>query len=492
MSFMTKIVMKLQRYFLFLPFFWINICTAQSSLQAKADAFAQFSGFSNASISLLAVDCANGSVIMDYDSQRALPSASTMKLFATASALELVGSNYKPKTILYYEGSISTDSTLNGNIWISGRGDMTLGSSYFYSDAERSVFLDDWVRAIRKAGINRINGSVIGDGSAFGYEGAPDGWSWSDLGNYYGAGFSGLMVYDNILYYHFKTGSIGQTAQLNYTFPTVAHLLFHNYIKASGVSGDNSYIYGAPYSLDRFGTGELPANKADFVVKGSLPDPEYQVADELTHALTGRGIIVAGSPVSVRKSELTLPATSSLQPILEYEGKSLFEIAKQTNYKSINVFAEGLLCTIGYVKTGNGSTASSTRFVENHWAKQFNTSGFQMKDGSGLSRSNSVSAAHFCSLLKAMKSSSNFADFYATLPVSGESGTLKNVCKNQSAHGRVHAKSGTMNRIKSYAGYIESSSGKTIAFAVIVTNYNSSNAATVDEMEKLFNALSTY
>lgn len=484
--------MKLQRYFLFLPFFWLNICYAQYPLQDKATAFASFSGFANASISLQAIDCATGEILMDYDGQRVLPSASTMKLFSTATALKLVGSDYRPTTKIYYEGTIGPDSVLQGNIWIIGGGDMTLGSTHFYSDETQSNFLHDWTTTIKKAGIRQINGNIIGDGSAFGYEGAPDGWSWSDMGNYYGAGFSGLMLYDNMVKYHFKTSSIGKTSELNYTFPVVENMQFHNYIQSAGVKGDNSYIYGAPYSLDRFGTGELPANQADFVVKGSLPDPEYQVAYELVRTMTNEGITVAGGALSHRRTELTPPALSQLHLIVEYTGKSLLEIATLTNHKSINVFAEGLLCTVGYAQTGNGSTASSADFLEKYWAGYFNTSGLEIRDGSGLSRSNAVSAAHFCGLLKAMKSSTRYADFYSTLPISGESGTLKSVCRNQSAHGKVHAKSGTMNRIKSYAGYIETKSGKTVAFAVIVNNYNCTNSATVDEMEKLFNVIALF
>ena len=72
------------------------------------------------------------------------------------------------------------------------------------------------------------------------------------------------------------------------------------------------------------------------------------------------------------------------------------------------------------------------------------------------------------------------------------SGTLTSVCKNQLGHGKIRAKSGSMNRIKSYAGYIDSTSGKKIAFAIIVNNFNCSASMVVDQMEKIFNAMSTY
>ena len=481
--------MKLTRYFFIALFFIGNFSFSQNSIQQKVNAFASFSGFSNAGISFQAIDCSTGEVIANYNEKLSMAPASTMKLFATASAIEILGPNYQPYTTLYYDGIILSDSVLNGNIWIVGAGDMTLGSTYFNDNQQ--AFLKEWKAAIQALGIKTVQGNIIADGSSFGYEGAPDGWNWSDLGNYYGAGFSGLTVYDNMLKYHFRMGATGKAAGLSYTFPTVENFVFHNYIRAAGVSGDESYIYGAPYSLDRFGTGKLPANTIDFVVKGSLPDPEQQVAYELLKFLNESGLFVKGNAVSIRKTELSVSKNSWVK-IADFKGKTVQEIATLTNHKSINLFAEGLLCNIGFKQTGNGSTSSSTDYIENYWSKRINTTGLYINDGSGLSRTNAVSASHYCALLKSMFESKNYSYFLKTLPIAGESGTLRSVCKGQAGHGKVKAKSGTMSRIKSYAGYIESSSGKKIAFAVIVNNYNCSNSATVDEMEKLFNALAVY
>ncbi len=483
--------MKLKRYFFICVIFLGNFVVAQTTMQQKLDAFTSYSGFATGSISLMAMDLTTGTTLMDYNCSTALPSASTMKLFSTASAIELLGPDYKAKTSLYYEGSISTDSILTGNIWIIGGGDMTLGSMYFNEDGKQADFLVNWSEAIKKAGIKSITGSIIADASKFGYEGVPDGWNWSDMGNYYGAGFSGLTIFDNMLKYNFKTGVAGKNAQLTSTFPIVENFVFHNYIQSAAVRGDNSYVYGAPYSLDRFATGTLPANTANFTVKGSLPDPEYQVAYELHKTLVERGAIISGLPLAKRHND-NMKSRTNLKLIKEFEGNSVLEIAKITNFKSINLFAEGLLCSVGYAKTGNGSTSASGNYIENYWGTKFNATGLHINDGSGLSRTNAVSAYHFCSLLKSMYGSKNYATFLSTLPVAGESGTLKNVCRNQTAHGRLKAKSGTMNRIKSYSGYIETKTGKTIAVAIIVNNYTCSTSTVVDQMEKIFNALAEY
>lgn len=483
--------MKLVRYFWIIILFVGNFSFSQLTIQQKLDDFTKYSGFANAGISIQAIDCATGAEIASINKNMAMAPASTVKLFSTASALELLGAEYMPNTQIFYEGTISKDSILNGNIWIVGLGDMTLGSKYFNSPETQSKFLTDWCNAIKKAGINKIDGSIIADGSKFGYEGVPDGWNWSDMGNYYGAGFSGLCIYDNIINYHFKTSSVGKPAELISTFPIVENLIFQNYIQSANVNGDNSYIYGAPFANVRFATGSLPVNQSNFVVKGSLPDPEYQLANEFHQYLISKGIIVSKMPSCARITG-NFSKGKNLLLILDYKGKSILEIATLTNHKSINLFAEGLLCNIGYHLTGNGSTSSSISSIENYWAKKMTITGLNIKDGSGLSRTNGVSSAHFCQLLKAMYNSKNYKTFFNTLPVAGVSGTLSSICKGQVAEGKMHAKSGTMSRIKSYAGYIESTSGKTIAFAVIINNYESSNSATVDQMEKIFNALAVY
>jgi D-alanyl-D-alanine carboxypeptidase/D-alanyl-D-alanine-endopeptidase (penicillin-binding protein 4) len=115
--------------------------------------------------------------------------------------------------------------------------------------------------------------------------------------------------------------------------------------------------------------------------------------------------------------------------------------------------------------------------------------GLSLKDGSGLSRTNKVSAATFCSLLKYMNNSKNISVFKNTLPIAGTSGTLKAFCKGQCSEGKFIAKSGTMNSVKSYAGYITTISGRELAFALIVNNYSCSNNAIVKKMEPVMNAI---
>lgn len=486
--------MKIVRYFLIFALIPYHFAVCQNSVQIEINKLAENSALSNASISFFAIDLDSNKPIAELNPNLTLPSASTAKLFATATALKVLGPEFKPSTKFYMEGSLDSSGRLNGNLWIRGGGDASLGSRYFNEKGHETDFIANWVDTLKKLGINAINGNVIIDGSDFSYQGIPDGWSWSDMGNYYGAGPSGIILYDNMIQYHFKTGqTAGQKTQLTSTFPVVDKLIFDNQIISSTKSGDNSYIYGGPYSYDRFGTGSLPIQKNDFIVKGSLPDPELQLANELQKAFLKGGIATVNEFLSFRKIKNTQTRDYSMfKMIYEYKGRDVASIVNETNLHSINLFAEQLLFLSSKEKFGFGSTENGIKLIENTWSKTLDLSGLNLTDGSGLSRSNAISATHFCQLLKGVYSSNIYPNFLNSLPIAGCSGTLTNVCKNQLGHGRIKAKSGTLNRVKSYAGYVDSKSGKKIAFAIIVNNYNCSSSQLVDLMEHVFNALSEF
>ena len=487
--------MKILSSFLILNIFFLQFAFAQNSLQEAVDNFKNYSAFSNASISFCAIDLSNGSTIAEYNKNLSIQPASIVKLFSTATALEVLGPDYKPSTRFYIDGKIDSLGVLNGDLWIRGGGDASLGSKYFNEEGNEGQFLKNWVDTLKKIGLKSINGYLIADAAEFGYNGIPEGWNWSDMGNYYGAGPSGLVIYDNMLRYTFKTGShVGSKTELLSISPEIPNFQFHNYIVSSKKEGDNSFIFGAPYSLDRFGNGTLPVNSKAFVVKGSLPDPEFQLAYEFEKALKNNGISVQKGFKTARQmdTEDFVRYTSDFKLIYTHFGESILAIANHTNMKSVNLFAEELLCLSGYQLNGFGSTEKSLKQLEKFWNKKIDFTGLYIKDGSGLSRSNAISSSHFCSLLEFMYTSPNYKDYLSTLPLAGCSGTLSGVCINQMGHGKIRAKSGTMNRVKAYSGYVDSDSGKKIAFAIIINNFNCSSSTVVDQMEKVFNVMAVY
>lgn len=489
--------MKLLRFlFLFIILFEFQLITirAQKNIELIKDEILADSYLSNAAIGICVMDLSTGNKIVMHQPKLSLPCASTAKLFSTASAFEMLGENYQPKTRIYYSGELSSEGKITGNIWIRGGGDPSLGSRYYNGDGRETDFLRKWADTLYAMGIRSIDGAVVGDGSEFGYKGAPDGWSWNDMGNYYGAGPAGLTIFDNMLRYYFKVNSTGTVPVLTKTFPEIEHLNFSNYIIASAAKGDNSYIYGAPFSLERIGTGYLQMNST-IMVKGSIPDPELQFAEAFKKVLEECGITVSGKAKGVRTMEVDVAwrrYASDHQLLYSHKGINLSSILNWTNMKSVNLFAEQLVCLIGYNKNGDGSTENGLKQISQFWGTRINTNGLYLKDGSGLSRSDAISAEHFCDLLNYMNNSKNSTAFKSTLPVAGISGTMSDVCKGQAAQGKVSAKSGTMQRIKSYAGYVTTKSGKELAFAIIFNNYNCSTSYLMGKIEKFMNAMALY
>ena len=481
--------MNLRKYTFLFFIFTCLFAFCQSSVQYSINLFANHSYFKNASISFLAIDLSNNDTIAKYNPYLSQTSASTTKLFTTASALEILGPDKKAKTRIYIQGEIDSDSTLNGDLWIRGGCDVSLGSPRFYRNNDCLNFISDWVELLKNKGIKKINGHIYTDGSDFGYDSAPSGWAWSDLGNYYGAASSGICFHDNMLKIAFKTFGYGKKTKVIGTFPPLENFKFKNHIKSAKIYHDAAYIYGGMHSKYKYGKGFLPEMKDSFVVKSSMPDPEFQIANLLKRALKYSLDSRDLTKIETQKKPVSYDSITLLFP---YNGKSIREIVQKTNTYSVNFFAEGLVQLIAKKLHKVGTTYNGTRAIKRFWSKKINTRGLYLTDGSGLSRNNAISASHFCSLLSYMSKSKNFNDFFSSLAVAGKSGTLKRVCLGQLAEGRVFAKSGTLSRVKAYAGYVYSNSGKKIAFSFSINNYNCRTSDVVTLFSKTLNALAVY
>jgi D-alanyl-D-alanine carboxypeptidase/D-alanyl-D-alanine-endopeptidase (penicillin-binding protein 4) len=483
----------MQNYTFSLSFFLIFSAFCQNNLDKALVNFEKDPVNKNAAISFLAIDLQNGAKIGELNAEKSITAASTTKLFPTATAIEILGSTKKTSTRIYYSGEINSKGELIGNIWVRGGGDVSLGSRFFHKEAQELEFLTIWADSLEKKGIKKITGSVIADASEFGYNGVPKGWHDSDVGNYYGAFAGGLNFYDNTIKLCLKTNSVGKKAELIEVFPSVPGLTISNSVLAAKVHGDEASIFGIPYSLNRKISGKLPANRERFIVKGSMPDPEFLLVNEFVKTLEKKGISVEGGSKTVRINKLSKPNyEKDLKFLFQQESKTIKEIAFWTNFKSVNLFAEGLVNLLGFYSNGDGSTNSGLNIIGNFWKAKINTNNLVLNDGSGLSRLNAISAQHFCELLKYMSSSKNFDDFKSTFPVAGKNGTISSLCKGGPGEGRVFAKSGTLNNTKSYAGYIDSKTGKKIAFAIIVNDFNCTSGEIKNKMETILNALSEY
>ena len=223
----------------------------------------------------------DGEEFISYNARQSLPSASTLKLITTATALAVLGSNYTYNTTLEYDGTIK-DSVLTGNLYIRGTGDPSLGSWRFTTYYDLPALLKSWSEAVRAAGIRRIQGTIVGDASLYDDLTTPDTWPFGDLGNYYGASLSALNINENLYRIFFRPGkSVSAPASVLRTDPLLPYLTFRNTVTTDAANtGDQVNIFGAPFQNQQWLTGKVPMGEPanEFSVKGALPDPAYFTA----------------------------------------------------------------------------------------------------------------------------------------------------------------------------------------------------------------------
>lgn len=442
-----------------------------------------------ASFSLVVKDVQEGRTVYSYDTDRLQSPASVLKTVATATALEILGEDYRYPTTLEYDG-ILENGTLEGNLYIKGSGDPSLGSSHFAPGQNK--FLSTWIAALQKAGIKHITGSVISDESIFDTEGVSIKWLREDMGNYYAPGSYGISIFDNMYKLSLQTGAAGTRPVLKGTEPDIPFIRFKNYLKAAPVSSDSAYIIGAPLDDVRYLYGVLPANREAYVLKGDIPDPALYLARYLTDQLQQKGIRVDGSPSCYRiEVEENRWKKGERKEIVTTYSPTLREIASVCNHVSHNLYADALVKTVGlqYKPRRNEMISSFGRgvqVVKEYWEKKgLDVFPLRMNDGSGLAPADKVSAGFMGELLVYMATESAVSDaFIASLPQAGIEGSVRNFLKGSKLQGKAHLKSGGITGVRSYAGYI-TKDGKTYAVAVFSNNYSCSMSRMTGALEKL-------
>ena len=170
----------------------------------------------------------NGKTVVAYNASTRMVPASNMKLVTTGAALRAFGPEYRFKTEIGYTGSIDKDGTLNGDVYIIGGGDPTIGAADTTAFKADALFWK-WKTILSSAGIKRINGNIIGDGSA--WEGGLEhpGWEYADTWTYYGTGSSALCFYENTIDLQVSAGAEpGAPVNMTQTYPDTPWLHLEN------------------------------------------------------------------------------------------------------------------------------------------------------------------------------------------------------------------------------------------------------------------------
>ena len=459
---------------------------ANTPLARSIDSMIDVRDFRSANWGILIVDPERGDTLYSHNAAKLFIPASNQKLVVSSVMLERLGPDFRYKTFVVAQGRVA-DGTVDGNLAVIGRGDPT-ASNHMKGDA--MLPLRAMADSLWQRGVRRITGDVVAFGDAMPGPVAGAGWPWDGLdGNSY-AGVDELLFNEGLTTVRVHAGpGIGSPASVE-TGPAKTFPLVH--VSAVTVARDTTVSVGGGRGGRGGGRGgrggagtrltiHNDTGSATLTLRGQIAlgdsatltiaqhDPDAAYVGALLEALHDRGIVVERN-----KLETYAWRTDTLFTI---ESVPLREILPAIMKPSQNQIAEIFLRTIGLEGTGVGTADSGRRVIERQFADwNIANDGFVVRDGSGLSRSDLISPETIIRILDHMRRSPNFQLFYDALPIAGVDGTIGARMRNTPAQGNLHAKTGTLQMVRSLSGYVTTADKRLLLFSVLCNNWTTPQA----------------
>ena len=447
--------------------------TALAELQRDLFSLIENPDFSNAHIGVSIVSLETGESIFKHNETKNFIPASTQKLLTSAAALHYLGEDFRFSTRLYLDGILQSSGEFVGNIIIRGTGDPTL-SELFISEP-LSIF-ERWAFVLDSIGIRSIRGNIIGDDRYFDSQQYGPGWAYDDIIYPYSPQVSALSFNNNRVDLTIEPAdSLGKNAKF-YVSPDNSYINIINNIRTIS-DGDIAEVYHyreyGSNIIELFG-GVNINNKSKNKVKISTtidnPTLFYLHLFKSTlerNQIRHRGALLAASDWNERLNY------ASLQPLSEYFSPKLTDIISVLNKTSNNLIGEVLFKTIGKEQTGRGSFAAGAETLNKYCIRiGIAPEKMHVADGSGLSRHNLISPRYQTQLLAFVSRMPYFNAFFNSLAQPGKDGTLKNRLTSTLAENRLNAKTGSLNGVSTFSGYVKSSDNEVFAFSIMLMNYS--------------------
>jgi D-alanyl-D-alanine carboxypeptidase/D-alanyl-D-alanine-endopeptidase (penicillin-binding protein 4) len=415
--------------------------------------------------------------LFELNPRTLLVPASAAKLVAVATAADAVGWNFTYETTVRGTGPIA-DGVLQGDLLIVGSGDPTIGG-------RGGEDIGGWIQALKALGIRKIDGRIIGDDDRHEEPRPQLAWAWDDLGYTTGALFGALNLAENrltvtVVPWSSPGGPTSLTVE-----PFAAYRPLDNK-SVTGPAGSMQLLWpeqrpGVPYLTI---AGSIPAGAAPARLAVSAGNPTFWFASVFRNRLQREGIEVTGEAWDVDDA-MPKPDRAAATVLYTHRSRPLSEIAQPLMKESINLYAEAAMrlnVAPGVFPT-NDAAIEGMRQRMDGWG--IPRDAWQIIDGSGLSRRNTIAAEAIVAVLRRMFDATGQSPWMTALPVAGRDGTLDNRMRGTAAEGNARAKTGTMSNIRSLAGYVRTRDGETLAFAIIADNFEGTGAAATAAIDRI-------
>jgi serine-type D-Ala-D-Ala carboxypeptidase/endopeptidase (penicillin-binding protein 4) len=414
---------------------------------------------------------------LSYHSTADMNPASVMKLVTTFSALDILGPDFTWKTGFYTDGILSK-GVLTGNLIIKGGGD----PKWVLERIEENF------KTLQTLGVQRITGDIVLDNSVFEL---PDKNSADFDGEPmrpYNSAPDGLLVNFKALILKFVPDPQTQTIRV-LSEPPMADVAVDSQVTAttdscgdwrSGLRADfsnpNKVHFSGSYSV-RCGENTWPV---------AYIEPASYAVRVVKAMHKASGGVLEGK---VRYGNM--PRTALL--LWQAPSLPLSQIIADVNKYSNNVMAQQVFLTLsaqystfntslhlpGAPRTGNFARSATT--VQNWWRERFGRTvkAPTLDNGSGLSRTERITAQSLSELLKLAVRHQSAEVFTNSLSIAGVDGTAVNMAKRGiavNAIGNAQLKTGTLRDVAAVAGYAVGKSGKRYSVVGLINHPNAGAA----------------
>jgi D-alanyl-D-alanine carboxypeptidase/D-alanyl-D-alanine-endopeptidase (penicillin-binding protein 4) len=477
------------------------------------------------------VDLANGKTLCEHNADHFFVPASNAKLFTTAMALTRLGPDFTFQTRVMAGQPVDSDGRILGSLRLVGGGDPNLSARTIpYKPGptigNQLVALEELADQIVARGVKRVDGDIVGDDTWYAWQPYAIGWSVDDPRSDDGAPISALTVNDNVFTLNVQPGgSPGDLAALALN-PPVEYYTIDNRVRTLAASGERHiHIERVPGSLDLHVWGTIPLHDKGQDLLLGIEDPALYAAKALKLLLEQRGITVTGTAVarhlyphelaSLTQSLEPAPDTGAPRSVLaatrmvgtqspepapdtgavggavpgrlqretqppdtatelaRHTSAPLVEDLRITDKVSQNLHAEMALRAVGRARRNVGSFEAGREEMRTFLGEVgVEGGGYNLVDGSGLSRLDLVTPSAVVKLLQFMYTSKARENWISMLPVGGQDGTLATRFTEGPAARRIHAKTGSLSHVSALSGYAQRPNGRWVAFSILVNNYN--------------------
>lgn len=403
-----------------------------------------------ASIGILIQDVDTGKTVYSKNSKQLRSLASNTKLFTAAAALL----RFSPTT--HFDTRLSSDKK---NIYLTFEGSPDLKSVDFVS----------LIQKLATAYPKGIKTDIILDHTRFRPPNYPQGISYDDLGWYYTAPSSAIVIDENAASFECHTSkTIGRLANIQSQKTHPIHLINQVITVAPDEAKHHCNL-----NIDRLPNntlklyGCLAHSETPHMMSFAISDPVLYAEALIRSTLKEAHVMFTG-----RILEGKTPAHTTL--IANFESHSLAALIQHMLQESDNVYADNLTKQLGFIERHSGTYKEGIftiiKTLQKHTHLDFNQ--IELQDGVGT-RYNLATAEQMVLLMREMYRQKEMRDhLMQALPVSGQSGTLKTWAKNTELEGHVFAKTGSMHDISTLTGYLTRPNKSTLAFSILVDHFN--------------------